>query len=174
AHALEVFDLRPAGTALDIGASTGGFTEVLLARGIDRVHALDVGHGQLHPKLAADSRVFLHEGINARTLPPGLLPPLDWITADVSFISLTKVLPDALALARPGARLVALIKPQFELGPGAAPKGIVRSADGHAAAQKQIAAFLTSASWRVTGLTESPITGSEGNREFLIAAEAGG
>ena len=101
-HALDAFGLTPRGEALDLGASTGGFTEVLLARGASRVHAVDVGHGQLHPRLAADPRVVSLEGVNARDLPPGLPAP-DWITSDLSFISLEKALPPALALARPGA-----------------------------------------------------------------------
>jgi len=125
-HALDRFDLTPAGHALDLGASTGGFTQVLLARGADHVHAVDVGHGQLHPRLAADPRVTVLEGTHARDLPPGL-PVFDWITADLSFISLEKALPVALQAARPGTRLVALIKPQFEAGRAAVGKGgIVR------------------------------------------------
>lgn len=169
-HALEVFDLTPTGTALDVGASTGGFTQVLLARGADRVHALDVGHGQLHPDIAADPRVIAHEGVNARAIPPGLIPPVDWITSDVSFISLEKALPGPMALARPGATLVALIKPQFEVGPGGTVKGIVRNATTHDTVRARIRNFVSEAGWRVTGEAESPITGSDGNREFLIAA----
>jgi 23S rRNA (cytidine1920-2'-O)/16S rRNA (cytidine1409-2'-O)-methyltransferase len=168
-HALQHFDLTPCGEALDIGASTGGFTQVLLACGADRVHAVDVGHGQLDPVLAADPRVVSLEGVNARALPPGLPPP-DWITADVSFISLTLALPAALALARPGAHLVALIKPQFEAGPGHVRKGIVRDPAVHARACDQMAVFLAGRGWQVLGVTESPIAGGDGNREFLIAA----
>jgi 23S rRNA (cytidine1920-2'-O)/16S rRNA (cytidine1409-2'-O)-methyltransferase len=172
-HALDHFGLAPCGEALDIGASTGGFTQVLLARGAARVHALDVGHGQLAPSLAADPRVVSLEGVNARALPAGLvaaLPPQDWITADVSFISLTLALPAALALARPGAHLVALVKPQFEAGPGHVRKGIVRDPAVHASASDRIAAFLTERGWQVLGVTTSPIAGGDGNREFLIAA----
>ena len=110
AHALDHFGLFPSGIALDLGASTGGFTQVLLAHGATHVHALDVGHGQLHASIASDPRVTVHEGINARAIPDGLIPAVDWITADLSFISLEKALPAALALAKPGAHLVALIK----------------------------------------------------------------
>ena len=170
-HALSRLALSPEGIALDLGASTGGFTEVLLARGAAHVHALDVGHGQLHPRLAADPRVTLHEGVNARAIPAGLIPPVDWITADLSFISLETALPPALALARPGARLVALIKPQFEAGRVAVGKGgIVADPEIHDAVCARIAAVLTAAGWAFLGLVPSPVTGGDGNREFLIAA----
>lgn len=170
-HALEVFGLTPRGVALDVGASTGGFTEVLLARGAERVYALDVGHGQLHPRIAADPRVVNLEGVNIRAIPARQVPPVDWITADVSFISLTKALPAALALARPGAVLVALIKPQFEAGRAAVGKGgIVRDPAVHAAVRARIRAWLEGQGWQVTGEAPSPIEGSDGNREFLIAA----
>ena len=170
-HALDAFDLVPSGTALDLGASTGGFTEVLLARGAAHVVAVDVGHGQLHPRLRADPRVTLLEGTNVRDVTAEAVPAPDWITADLSFISLEKALPPALALAKPGAVLVALIKPQFEAGPGAAGKGgIVRDPAVHAAVCLRIRAFLEGAGWTVTGETPSPITGGDGNREFLIAA----
>ena len=170
-HALDAFALTPAGIALDIGASTGGFTEVLLARGAGHVHAVDVGHGQLHPRIAADPRVTNHEGINARGLPRGLIPAVDWVVADVSFISLEKALPGALDLARAGATLVALIKPQFEAGPDAVGKGgIIRDAHVHDAVRCRIREWLIDSGWQVTGETESPITGADGNREFLIAA----
>jgi 23S rRNA (cytidine1920-2'-O)/16S rRNA (cytidine1409-2'-O)-methyltransferase len=172
-HALDHFGLVPSGEALDIGASTGGFTQVLLARGAARVHAIDVGHGQLHPTLAADPRVVSLEGVNARALPPHLvaaLPPPDWITADVSFISLTLALPAALALARPGAHLVALIKPQFEAGRAHLRKGIVRDPAIHALVCERVAAFLAAHGWQVLGITPSPIAGGDGNREFLVAA----
>ncbi len=154
-----------------MGASTGGFTQVLLARGAARVHALDVGHGQLHPDLAADPRVVNLEGINARAIPEGLVPPVDWIVADVAFISLTKALPDALALAKPGANLVALVKPQFEAGPADVGRGgIVRDPDVHARVTTSIAEWLQARGWLVTGTIPSPIEGGDGNREFLIAA----
>jgi len=170
-HALDVFGLVPHGVALDVGASTGGFTEVLLARGADRVFALDVGHGQLHPAIAADPRVISLERINARDIPAGLVLPVDWIVADVSFISLEKALPAALALARPGAVLVALIKPQFEAGPGVVGKsGIIRDPKVHDTVCSRIREWLTRLDWQVTGLTPSPIEGGDGNREFLIAA----
>ncbi|MEO0621602.1 MAG: TlyA family RNA methyltransferase [Pseudomonadota bacterium] len=170
-HALTAFRLRPHGTALDLGASTGGFTEVLLARGAAHVHAVDVGHGQLAPSLAADPRVTLHEGINARALPEGLVPPPDWITADLSFISLRLALPPALALGRSGTHLVALIKPQFEAGRESVGRGgIVRDAVVHRTVCEDTAGFLETAGWLVLGLTESPIEGGSGNKEFLIAA----
>jgi 23S rRNA (cytidine1920-2'-O)/16S rRNA (cytidine1409-2'-O)-methyltransferase len=170
-HALEVFRLTPRGIALDLGASTGGFTEVLLARGAERVYALDVGHGQLHARIAADPRVVSLEGVNARVLPAGLVPPVDWIVADLSFISLEKALPEPLTLAKPGAVLVALVKPQFEAGPQALTKGgIVRDPAVHAAVCARIRDWLTARGWQVTGETPSPIEGGDGNREFLIAA----
>ncbi len=170
-HALDEFGLTPRGVALDVGASTGGFTEVLLARGAERVIALDVGHGQLHPRIAADSRVVVHEGVNARDIPAGLVPPVDWIVADVSFISLEKALPGPLALARPGAVLVALIKPQFEAGRAHVGRGgMVRGAGVHTAVRARIRDWLTGLGWQVTGEAASPIEGGDGNREFLIAA----
>jgi len=175
-HALDAFGLDPSGAvALDVGASTGGFTEALLARGAARVYALDVGHGQLHPRLAADPRVASLEGVNARAIPEGLVPPVDWIVADVSFISLEKALPGAMALARPGATLVALVKPQFEAGPGAVGKGgIVRDPAVHVRVRAAAAAFVAARGWAALGETESPIVGGDGNREFLIAARKAG
>lgn len=170
-HALDHFNLAPRGVALDVGASTGGFTQVLLARGAAHVHALDVGHGQLAPGLRADPRVTVHEGVNARAIPPGLVPPVDWLVADVSFIGLAKALP--LDLARPRATLVALVKPQFEVGPqGVGKGGIVRDPALHAAACDGVAAHLAARGWAVLGLTPSPIAGGDGNQEFLIAARA--
>jgi 23S rRNA (cytidine1920-2'-O)/16S rRNA (cytidine1409-2'-O)-methyltransferase len=174
-HALDAFGLVPSGEALDVGASTGGFTEVLLARGAARVHALDVGHGQLHASLQRDPRVRNLEGINARAIPPGLIPAVDWIVSDVSFIGLEKALPGPMALARPGARLVALIKPQFEAGPGAVGKGgVLRNPALTAEIRARIAAFLAASGWSVTHEGESPITGGDGNREYLIAARLPG
>lgn len=171
AHALERFALVPHGIAADIGASTGGFTQVLIQRGAEQVHAVDVGHGQLHPSVAKLPGVHNHEGINARMLPEGLMPPLDWIVSDVSFISLTKALPPVLALAKPGAHLVALIKPQFEAGPARVGKGgIVTDPNVQDEVRAVIRQFLTDLGWQILGETESPITGSDGNREFLIAA----
>lgn len=171
-HALDHFDLVPAGHALDLGASTGGFTQVLLARGSLHVHAVDVGHGQLHPDLADDPRITLSEGVNARDLTQDTLPNTpDWIVADLSFISLEKALPAALALARSGTVLVALIKPQFEAGRQAVGKGgIVRDPAVHQACCDRIADMLTNGGWTVLGVTPSPIEGGDGNREFLIAA----
>jgi 23S rRNA (cytidine1920-2'-O)/16S rRNA (cytidine1409-2'-O)-methyltransferase len=170
-HALDTFGLTPRGTALDIGASTGGFTQVLLARGAERVFAVDVGHGQLHPRIAADPRVVSLEGVNARAIPEGMIPPVDWVAADVSFISLEKALPGPLALARPGAVLVALIKPQFEAGRAHIGRGgIVRDAAVHFAVRTRIHDWIAGLGWQVTGTAPSPIEGGDGNREFLIAA----
>ena len=176
-HALDVFGLSPSSmVAYDLGASTGGFTEVLLARGAARVVAIDVGHGQLHPRLAHDPRVTAVEGVNVRTLPQGLpadLPAPMVLTADLSFIGLAKALPAAMALAAPGAVLVALIKPQFEAGPAAIGRGgIVKDPAVHAAVRADVRAFLEGAGWVVIGEAESPIAGGDGNREFLIAARA--
>ncbi len=172
--ALDAFGLDPAERrALDVGASTGGFTEVLLRRGAAHVVAVDVGHGQLHPTLAGDPRVTQHEGRDARTLTMAdVSTPVDAIVADVSFISLEKALPAALALAAPGAWLVALIKPQFEAGRDAVGKGgLVRDAAVRDAQAEKIAAWLAShAGWRVVGVIPSPVAGGSGNREFLIGA----
>ncbi len=172
AHALETFGLSPEGAvALDLGASTGGFTELLLARGARAVWAIDVGRGQLAPALRADPRVHLIEGLNARDLDPALVPAPDWITADLSFISLVKALPAALGLARPGATLVALVKPQFEVGRARVGKGgIVRDPAARAEAVEGVLAFLRGEGWSPVGAAESPITGSDGNVEFLTAA----
>jgi 23S rRNA (cytidine1920-2'-O)/16S rRNA (cytidine1409-2'-O)-methyltransferase len=174
AAALDRFSLSPEGLiCLDIGASTGGFTEILLARGASKVYAVDVGHGQLHPKLAGDERVVSIEGMNARALSRenvGAAP--DFVVADVSFISLKLALPPALALAKPGARLVALVKPQFEVGrAGIGKNGIVRSEADRRAALDNIATWLSSdRGWIVDGTMDSPIEGGDGNREFLITA----
>ncbi len=171
-HALDAFELSPKGVALDLGASTGGFTQVLLARGAERVIAVDVGHGQLHADLRANTRITLHEGINARAIPAGLVPPVDWITADLSFISLTKVLPAVLPLGLPGAHLVALIKPQFEAGPAHVGKGgLVQDPAVHVTVRREIGDLLRALGWAIVGEAESPITGGDGNREFLIAAQ---
>ncbi len=171
-HALEVFGLDPAGAvALDLGASTGGFSQVLLEAGAAEVWAVDVGHGQLAPALRADPRLHAIEGLNARALTAAHVPPPGWIVADLSFISLAKALPPALELARPGAVLVALVKPQFEVGPAQVGKGgIVRDPAAHEAVRASVRRFLQASGWTVLGETESPITGGDGNAEFLIAA----
>jgi 23S rRNA (cytidine1920-2'-O)/16S rRNA (cytidine1409-2'-O)-methyltransferase len=174
AHALAHFGLSPAGrVCLDIGASTGGFTDVLLAHGAARVHAVDVGHGQLAWKLRNDSRVIVHERTNARYLSAETLGESPGaITCDASFIGLRTVLPAALALAAPGTWAVALIKPQFEAGPRqVGSHGVVRDPEVHRAVCETIAAWWAEfGGWRVLGTTPSPIEGPEGNREFLIAA----
>jgi 23S rRNA (cytidine1920-2'-O)/16S rRNA (cytidine1409-2'-O)-methyltransferase len=177
AHALDHFQLDPAGrTALDLGASTGGFTDVLLQRGARRVYAVDVGHGQLDWRLRNDQRVVVLERTNARHLNQELIPePVEVVVADTSFISLKLVLPAALALAAPDAWLVALIKPQFEVGRGQVGKGgVVRDPALHQAVCEDIARWLAERQgWQVQGIVESPITGPKGNREFLIAARRG-
>jgi 23S rRNA (cytidine1920-2'-O)/16S rRNA (cytidine1409-2'-O)-methyltransferase len=171
-----VFGLDPAGAvALDLGASTGGFTEVLLEAGAREVWAIDVGHGQLHPRLRGEPRVHLREGLNVRALSAADVPPPDWIVADLSFVSLTKALPPALSLARPGATLVALVKPQFEVGRAAVGKGgIVRDPAAQARACSAVRDFLEASGWRALGETRSPVAGGDGNAEFLIAARAQG
>ena len=159
--------------AVDVGASTGGFSDVLLRRGVARVYAVDVGHGQLAWALRNDARVVVLERVNARYLTAAQIPePLDIVVCDASFISLKKILPASLVLAREGAWLLALIKPQFEVGRGEVGKGgVVRDAALHQVVQDDIAAWLESeAGWCVKGITESPITGPQGNREFIIAA----
>ncbi len=174
AHALDFFAIDPAGAvALDIGASTGGFTDVLLTRGARRVYAVDVGHGQLAWKLRQDPRVLVRERLNARHLTREEIPePIDLVVCDASFISLTTLLPAPLALTAPEARLVALIKPQFEVGKGRVGKGgVVRDPALHREVCDAIAAWLAARpDWHVEGVTESPIRGPEGNTEFLIYA----
>ncbi|MDB5365359.1 MAG: tlyA [Rhodospirillales bacterium] len=172
AHGLDAFAIDPAGvTAIDVGASTGGFTDVLLQRGAAKVYAVDVGHGQLAWKLRQDPRVVTLERTNARLLTREQIPdPIDLVVCDASFISLSTVLPAALALTRVPARLVTLIKPQFEVGKGqVGKKGVVRDPALHdevcARAQLWLAA---QPGWRVLGVVESPITGPEGNKEFLL------
>src|ERR1043166_241475 len=177
-HALDYFTLDPAGlVALDIGASTGGFTDVLLARGAVRVHAVDVGRGQLAWKLRQDPRVLVHEGMNARYLSRAEIPePIDVVTCAASFIGLETVLPGSLARTAEHAALVALIKPQFEAGPKEVGKGgVVRDPAMHRAVCERISAWLEAQpGWHVVGITESPITGPAGNREFLIYARREG
>lgn len=172
-QALDAFSLDVAGAiAVDVGASTGGFTDVLLTRGAARVYAVDVGQGQLAWKLRNDPRVVVLEKTNARHLTPTLVPEApDLVVCDASFIGLEIVLPAALALAKPGAHLVALIKPQFEVGPARVGKGgVVRDPALHQEVCDRIAAWLPTLGWSVVGLTASPILGPEGNREFLIVA----
>jgi 23S rRNA (cytidine1920-2'-O)/16S rRNA (cytidine1409-2'-O)-methyltransferase len=177
AHALHHFGLSPADrTCLDIGASTGGFTDVLLAHGAAKVHAVDVGHGQLAWKLRNDPRVVVHERSNARRLDRDTIPdPIEALVCDASFIGLATVLPAGLALCKPGAWAVALIKPQFEAGPENVGKGgVVRDPTVHAAVCSRIARWWAGLpEWSVLGITESPVTGPEGNKEFLIAAHFG-
>jgi 23S rRNA (cytidine1920-2'-O)/16S rRNA (cytidine1409-2'-O)-methyltransferase len=173
-HALDHFVLSPEGrNCLDIGASTGGFSEVLLERGARHVTAIDVGHGQLAPALARDPRISLWEGLNARDLEPRhLKEPLDFIVCDVSFISLKLALPRALDLAAPGAKLVGLIKPQFEAGRAALGRdGIVKDELAQRQVCDDIASWLKARTWSVLGLLKSPLQGGSGNEEFLIAAE---
>ena len=172
AAALDHFGFEPAGrVCLDVGASTGGFTDVLLARGARRVYALDVGHGQLHASLRARPEVVSLENTDIRSIAPARFPePPDFVVVDVSFISLKLVLPAALACVRLPAQLIALIKPQFEAGRAALKKGIVRDPVVHAAICDDIAAFVASLGWTVAGVVPSPISGGDGNREFLIAA----
>ena len=173
AHALDHFAIEVTDlVALDIGASTGGFVDVLLSRGAARVHAVDVGRGQLAWKLRQDPRVVVRDGINARYLTAAEIPaPVDIVTCDASFIGLATVLPAALALAKPRAQLVALIKPQFEAGPRAVGKGgVVRDPEVHRAVCEAAAAWVASRGWSVVGVTDSPITGPAGNREFLLHA----
>jgi 23S rRNA (cytidine1920-2'-O)/16S rRNA (cytidine1409-2'-O)-methyltransferase len=164
-HALRHFGLSPTGrVCLDIGASTGGFTDVLLMHGAAKVHAVDVGHGQLAWKLRSDHRVVVHEKTNARYMTAAVVSdPIEALVCDASFIGLSTVLPACLALCIPGAWAVALIKPQFEAGPGAVgAKGVVRDPEVHREVQERVAAW-----W-------SGFTGPEGNKEFLIAASFGG
>jgi 23S rRNA (cytidine1920-2'-O)/16S rRNA (cytidine1409-2'-O)-methyltransferase len=174
AKALTHFNLSPHGRiCLDVGASTGGFTDVLLTNGAAKVHAVDVGHGQLAWKLRTDPRVVVHEKTNARHLTRDQIPdPIEALVCDASFIGLATLLPAPLALCVPGAWAVALIKPQFEAGRDAiGSKGVVRDPAVHAEVCARIHAWWSALpGWSVLGITESPITGPEGNHEFLIAA----
>jgi 23S rRNA (cytidine1920-2'-O)/16S rRNA (cytidine1409-2'-O)-methyltransferase len=173
-HALVHFGIDVAGaTALDVGSSTGGFTDVLLTRGAAKVYAVDVGTNQLAWKLRQDPRVIVHERTNARTLDAHIIPePVDIVVCDASFISLAKVLEAPLKLARAGAWLVALIKPQFEAGRGEVGKGgVVRDPLVHERVCSEAAAWVEAKGWSLLGITPSPITGPEGNVEFLLAAQ---
>jgi len=174
AHALDAFGVDPAGrVALDVGASTGGFTDVLLRRGATRVVALDVGHGQLDWRIRSDERVAVLERINARTLTPDQLPDdarsFDLAVMDLSFISIRQVLPALVALLVPGADLVVLVKPQFEAGRDEVGKGgLVRDPVVHTRVIEEVAAAASALGLTRVAMTESPITGTEGNREFFL------
>jgi 23S rRNA (cytidine1920-2'-O)/16S rRNA (cytidine1409-2'-O)-methyltransferase len=173
AHALDHFGLDPAGaTAMDIGSSTGGFTDVLLNRGAAHVFAVDSGTNQLAWKLRQDPRVTVLEQTSARLLTPELIDaPCGWVVCDASFIALAKVLEVPLRLAARDCQLVALIKPQFEVGRGEVGKGgVVRDPALHARVCDEVRDWLESEGWAVQGITQSPITGPEGNIEFLISA----
>ena len=174
AGALEVFGLDVAGkVAIDVGSSTGGFTDVLLQRGALRVHAIDVGKGQLDWRLRQDPRVVVHEGVNARESAP-VDEPVDLVVADVSFISLRLALPPSLAKLREGGDVVALVKPQFEAGRDAVGKGgVVRDATARAAAVVAGANDLAARGLGVIAVTSSPIPGREGNREIFVHAREG-
>ena len=173
-HALSLWPVAVEGRAvLDVGASTGGFTEVCLERGAARVYAVDVGFGQIHPRVVADPRVTNLERTDARDLTPDLIPdPAGLIVCDASFIGLAKVLPAALALAAPGADLVTLVKPQFEADrPGGGNrKGVVKDPAAHQASVASVSAWLEGQGWAVQATTQSPITGADGNVEFLLWA----
>jgi 23S rRNA (cytidine1920-2'-O)/16S rRNA (cytidine1409-2'-O)-methyltransferase len=173
AHALDHFGWDVTGAvAIDVGSSTGGFTDVLLSKGAARVYAVDSGTNQLAWKLRQDSRVSVHEQTSARILTAAhIREPIDLIVCDASFIGLAKVLEVPMTFAAPGARLLALIKPQFEAGRGEVGKGgVVRDAAIHQRVCDEVSAWVTSQGWTVSGVVESPITGPEGNKEFLIAA----
>jgi 23S rRNA (cytidine1920-2'-O)/16S rRNA (cytidine1409-2'-O)-methyltransferase len=169
AHALEAFNVHPLGRyCLDIGASTGGFTDVLLTRGARHVVAVDVGHGQLHPRVRGDARVTALERLDARALKPiHLAEPPSLIVCDASFISLALILPHVLALAAPDATLIALIK----AGRAATKKGVVRDVLVHKEVCARIAQEVEGLGWRLKGLCPSPIEGGDGNREFLLCGQ---
>lgn len=173
-HGLTHFGFGTAGAvALDVGSSTGGFTDVLLSRGAARVYAVDVGTNQLAWKLRRDPRVVVHEQTNARSLDSSIIPePVDIVVCDASFIGLAKVLEAPLRLAKPRAKMVALIKPQFEAGREEVGKGgVVRDPAVHERVCAQAGAWVESQGWTVLGITPSPITGPDGNVEFLLGAE---
>jgi 23S rRNA (cytidine1920-2'-O)/16S rRNA (cytidine1409-2'-O)-methyltransferase len=172
AAALDHFGFDARGkTCLDVGASTGGFSQVLLERGAGKIYAVDVGRAQLHDSLRAHPTIVVLEETDIRGIDPALVdPPPDLIVVDVSFVSLKHILPAALALAARPARLVALIKPQFEVGRAGLKKGIVRDGAAHKAVCDDLVAFVASLGWRVIGVTPSPIAGGDGNLEFLLGA----
>lgn len=170
-HALTQFGVAVAGQiCVDVGASTGGFTDCLLQRGAIRVYAVDVGTGQLDPRLRADERVVVMEKTNARTLDPRLFGDLPSVaTVDVAFISLEKVLPAVFGLLAPRGQVIALAKPQFEVGRGAAAKGgVVRDPEQHRAVVARLARYSILRGWHVLGVTASPLRGPKGNREFFL------
>lgn len=176
-HGLAHFGLDVSGAvALDVGSSTGGFTDVLLSRGAAKVYAIDVGTNQLAWKLRQDPRVVVHEQTNARFLTAEQVPePIDIVVCDASFIALAKVLEAPLKLVGPGAKLVALVKPQFEAGREDVGKGgVVRDPEVHERVCAQAKGWVESQGWTVLGVTPSPITGPEGNIEFLLGAEKNG
>jgi 23S rRNA (cytidine1920-2'-O)/16S rRNA (cytidine1409-2'-O)-methyltransferase len=176
-HGLTHFGFDVAGAvALDVGSSTGGFTDVLLSRGAAKVYAVDVGTNQLAWKLRNDPRVIVHEQTNARSLDSTIIPELvDIVVCDASFIGLAKVLAEPLKLAKRGAKLVALVKPQFEAGRAEVGKGgVVRDPAIHERVCAEAAAWVEAQGWRVLGVERSPITGPEGNVEFLLGGEKNG
>jgi 23S rRNA (cytidine1920-2'-O)/16S rRNA (cytidine1409-2'-O)-methyltransferase len=176
-HGLTHFGFDVTGAvALDVGSSTGGFTDVLLSRGAAKVYAVDVGTNQLAWKLRQDPRVVVHEQTNARNLDATIIPePVDIVTCDASFISLAKVLEAPLKLAKPGGKLVALVKPQFEAGRAEVGKGgVVRDPSVHERVCTETSDWVRSQGWTVLGVTPSPITGPEGNVEFLLGAVKNG
>ena len=176
AHAIEHFGLDPKGAvAMDIGSSTGGFTDVLLTNGASHVFAVDSGTNQLAWKLRTDPRVTVLEQTSARILTPEQIDaPCDWVVCDASFIGLAKVLEVPLRLAAPRCRVVALIKPQFEVGRGEVGKGgVVRDPALHARVCEEVRAWLEGDGWQIQGIVESPIKGPEGNVEFLVSAHRG-
>lgn len=170
AAALDAFGVDPRDwVVIDVGASTGGFTDCVLRRGARRVYAVDVGHGQLHWRLRQDPRVVVMEHRHAARLAPGDLPePADLATVDCSFISVLKILPAAARLLRPGGLVVALVKPQFEAGPKAAPRGVVRDPSVHEAVLRRVVAEAPHAGLRPVGIAASPLLGPDGNREFFV------
>lgn len=176
-HALAHFAIDVTGlVAIDVGSSTGGFTDVLLSRGAARVYAVDSGTNQLAWKLRQDERVAVHEQTSARLLTAEHIPePIDIVVCDASFIGLAKVLERPLSFVRPGGRLVALIKPQFEAGRAEVGKGgVVRDSAVHARVCAEVVDWLQANGWGVEGVVESPITGPEGNVEFLVSAQRAG
>ena len=168
AHALDAFEVDVAGLdCLDVGASTGGFSDVLLQRGAARVIALDVGYGQLHDRIRRDPRVTVLERVNARSLTDLPFPP-QLVTCDVSFISVKLALPPALRLAAPGWQALVLVKPQFEAGRAEAPKGVVRDRAVHARVVREVAVALAAAGGEPLGVVDSGLPGPKGNREFVL------